>query len=200
MIRHHWVLIHRYAGLAMTVFLVIVGITGSLLAFYHELECWLAPELLTVPVRDARMLDPFTLRERAEALEPRARIDQVPLAQTPGESYGVWLTPKTDPETGKDYALPYTQIFLDPYTGDRLGTRKWGKVSLARENLLPFLYRLHYSLALPESTGNLGGYLLGITALVWTLDCFIGFYLTLPRRRHPHPNPCMLSSVEYMKI
>lgn len=37
-LRSFWVLAHRYAGLAMTVFLVIVGLTGSLLAFYAELE------------------------------------------------------------------------------------------------------------------------------------------------------------------
>jgi uncharacterized iron-regulated membrane protein len=84
----YWVLIHRYAGLTMTVFLVIVGLPGSLLAFYHELDRWLAPELLTVPVRDAPMLVPFTLRDRAEALEPRARIDQVRLAQITGEDVG----------------------------------------------------------------------------------------------------------------
>lgn len=35
-IRPFWVLVHRYAGLAMTVFLIIVGLTGSLLAFYSE--------------------------------------------------------------------------------------------------------------------------------------------------------------------
>lgn len=38
-----------------------------------------------------------------------------------------------------------------------------------------------------------GGWILGITALVWTLDCFVGFYLTLPARRkvslHPHHDP-----------
>ncbi len=34
--RKPFVLIHRYAGLAMTAFLVIVGVTGSVLAFYHE--------------------------------------------------------------------------------------------------------------------------------------------------------------------
>jgi len=85
MARHFWVLIHRYAGLAMTVFLVLVGVTGSVLAFYHELDRWLNPALLTVPVRDGPMLDPFTLRERAEipraagALETRLAHQAQPL-------------------------------------------------------------------------------------------------------------------------
>lgn len=38
MTRRFWVLLHRYAGLTMTLFLVIVGLTGSVLAFYHEID------------------------------------------------------------------------------------------------------------------------------------------------------------------
>ena len=44
--RPFWVVTHRYAGLAMTVFLIIVGLTGSLLAFYAELEQALNPQFL----------------------------------------------------------------------------------------------------------------------------------------------------------
>ncbi len=40
---------------------------------------------------------------------------------------------------------------------------------------MPFIWQLHLSLAL----GEWGAWVLGI-ALVWTLDCLIGFYLTLP--------------------
>jgi len=127
MTRHYWALIHRYVGLAMTVFLILVGLTGSVLAFYYELDRWLNPELLTVPVRAGPMLDPFTLRARAEALEPRVRIDQIPLATKPDEAFGVWLAPKTDAATGKPYALPYNEIYLDPYTGEKIGARQWGR-------------------------------------------------------------------------
>ena len=48
---------------------------------------------------------------------------------------------------------------------------------MAHENLMPFLYRIHRQLALP---GKLGTWILGTVALVWTLDCFVGFFLTLP--------------------
>jgi len=193
MTRHYWVLIHRYVGLAMTVFLILVGVTGSVLAFYYELDRWLNPELLTVPVRDGPMLDPFTLRERAEILEPRARVDGVSLHREPGEAYVLWPQAKTDPATGEPYALTYNELYLDPYTGEKIGARQWGEVSLAKENILSFLYRLHYTLALPEGTGNLGGYVLGITALLWTLDCFVGFHLTLPPSRRRSNSSLSLS-------
>ena len=72
--RRFWVWLHRYAGLAMALFLVIVGLTGSVLAFREELDVWLNPELLTVAKRDAPMLDPLVLREKAEALDSRIRV------------------------------------------------------------------------------------------------------------------------------
>jgi len=68
------VLWHRYAGLTMALFLVIEGLTGSVLAFYEEFDRWLNPQLLTVRVRNTAPLDPLTLHERAEALDPRAYI------------------------------------------------------------------------------------------------------------------------------
>ncbi|MBS1212632.1 MAG: PepSY-associated helix domain protein [Proteobacteria bacterium] len=41
---------------------------------------------------------------------------------------------------------------------------------------MPFVYKLHYALALD----TVGIWILGIVALIWTLDCFVAFYLTLP--------------------
>ncbi|MBG0812495.1 PepSY domain-containing protein [Methylosinus sp. H3A] len=178
MSRAFWVRVHRWAGLAMAGFLVIVGLTGGVLAFREELDVWLNPELATVAPRDAPMLDPLVLRERAAALYPDARIDAAPLRIEPGRSFEIRVHRRA-PEGG---ALT-TFVSLDPYTGEKLGARDWGEVSLARKDIIFFLYRLHYTLALPASTGGLGAYLLGVTALVWTIDCFVSAYLTLPQQR-----------------
>jgi len=181
--RSFWVWLHRWAGLAMAGFLVIVGLTGSILAFREELDCWLNPGLLTVAIRDAPTRDPLELLEKAEAYDPRIRAPFAVLTVEPGRSLAVQVEPRNDPTTGKPFEVPYTQIYLDPYSGDVLGVRKWGEASLAKPDIIPFLYRLHMSLALPASTGTLGTYILGITALIWTIDCFVSFYLTLPIRR-----------------
>jgi uncharacterized iron-regulated membrane protein len=42
---------------------------------------------------------------------------------------------------------------------------------------MPFIYKLHTSMAL----GARGEWVLGVAALIWTLDSFVGFYLTLPQ-------------------
>jgi uncharacterized iron-regulated membrane protein len=76
--------------------------------------------------------------------------------------------------------LGFNVIHIDPYTGRVLGTRNLGAARFDREHIVAFLYRLHYTLALPEPWGR---WLFGVVAVVWTLDCFVGAYLTFPRRR-----------------
>jgi uncharacterized iron-regulated membrane protein len=44
--------------------------------------------------------------------------------------------------------IPNDEIFLDPMSGEILGERKWGDLGQGVTNLVPLLYRLHYSLAL----------------------------------------------------
>ncbi|WP_420226752.1 PepSY-associated TM helix domain-containing protein [Pigmentiphaga litoralis] len=72
--------------------------------------------------------------------------------------------------------LPNDQVFVDPYRGVVVGERKWGDIGQGWKNLMPFIYRLHFSLALD----TIGSYVFGVIALLWTLDCFVGAYLTFP--------------------
>lgn len=179
--RHAFVLLHRYIGLVMAFFLVIAGITGAVLVWYEELDGMVLGELHKVqpPSPSAAMLDAVELHARVQTALPQARADWVPLKPEAGHAAVFWLEPKTDAVTGQDIELPFDEVFVNPYTGDILGWRTWGDISEGSKNLLPFLYRLHYSLAL----GTIGTTLFGIIALLWTLDCFIGFSLTLPRNR-----------------
>ena len=177
--RSFWVWLHRWAGLAMAGFLIVVGLTGSVLAFREEIDTWLNPELLTVAKRDAPLLDPVILREKAAALHPGALIDTVPLRREPDRAVAFTLAPGVG-----HFMSNFIQVYLDPYTGEKLGERVlWSGPTLARQDIVSFLYRLHFSLSLPWSTGSLGGYILGVTALVWTIDCFVSFYLTFPLNR-----------------
>ncbi|MDP3330791.1 MAG: PepSY-associated TM helix domain-containing protein [Methylococcaceae bacterium] len=176
MTRHFWVLLHRYTGLAMAGFLIIVGLTGSLLAFNSELEHAITPQLYVVDTGGAR-LAAAALIARAEALAPTADVNYLSLGDA--ESVLASMSPRIDPATGKAYELGFDQLILNPYTGQELGRRTWGAISEGMINLMPFVYKLHFNLALDE----IGMWALGITALVWTLDSFVGFYLTLPARR-----------------
>ncbi len=168
--RQWWVLAHRYVGLVLAGFLLIAGLTGSLLAFFNELDAAVSPQLFQVaqPSPDAMPLDSLTLRERLLAAHPHWSINYVDLKPNAGRSISFFVEEAEDNE-----------VFTNPYSGEVLGSRKWGDITQGTKNLMPFIYELHYSLAL----GVVGTYAFGVIALLWTLDCFIGFSLTLPRGR-----------------
>ncbi len=185
--RSYLAIVHRYVGLMLIPVLVIIGLAGGILAFHNELDRWLNPALLTVPVLVAanktQPFDPLTLRDRIERQWPHARVDRLKLHYEADEAYRFFLTPRINPETDKKFALTDNEVFFNPHTGEQTGARDRQAVSLAKENLMPFLYRLHYSLALPEHLLMFGIYTFGIAALLWFFDCFIGFYLTVPSRK-----------------
>ena len=172
--RGFWVFIHRWAGLALAGFLIIVGVTGALLAFNSELERIISPQLYAAPRPGAEPLDLASLARRAEAQVQGGQAIRVGLSEP--DQAEVWMVPRNEGEGGSE-ALGFNQLFLDPYTGGELGRRSWGEISEGWINLMPFIYALHFKLAL----GRSGFWIMGVVALVWTLDCFVGFYLTLPR-------------------
>lgn len=169
--------VHRYIGLVLALFLAIAGLTGSLLAWNEELEAALNPQLFRVqpPAPGAARLDPVLLHEQVRLRYPDAFVARVPLEHIEGRSQ---LFALRSLKGGKANALANDQVFVDPYTGAILGERKWGDIGQGRKNLMPFIYRLHYSLAL-DGVGTL---VFGIVALLWTIDCFVGAWLTMPRR------------------
>lgn len=174
-IRPFWVLVHRYAGLAMTAFLIVVGLTGSLLAFYEELDGMVSPQFYVEPAGRQTLPIPQLLDSAERALGSRARVASLWLSP---RHVDIGISPNNDSQSGQPLALGFDQLILDPYTGAELGRRQWGAITEGAFNLMPFVYKLHYNLALDE----FGAWTLGITALVWTLDCFVGFYLTLPAK------------------
>lgn len=168
-IRTFWGLLHRYTGLAMTIFLIIIGLTGSLLAFLPELDGAINPQFVA-PTQGVATLEPLIFLENAERSDASIKADAVWLNDTAAT---VTVSPRTSS------GLSFDQLIFNPYTGELLGKRLYGDLSQGLQNLMPFIYKLHYALALDD----VGGWILGITALVWTLDCFVGFYLTLPPRK-----------------
>lgn len=108
---------------------------------------------------------------------PHAEVTSVYLDSTGAAIIG--FDPLVAPATGKPYELGFNQLFIDSGTGKERGRLTVGGLPTGWDNLMPFIYHLHFNLSL----GEIGGWVLGICALIWTLDCFVGFYLTLPARR-----------------
>jgi uncharacterized iron-regulated membrane protein len=180
--------LHRWVGLLMAAFLFFSGCTGAIISWDHELD-----EALNEHLLDARAAGAprpaLELARQLEARHPRVEVTHSPLLAEAGHSFAFWVEPKVDPKTRKLFDVDYNQVFVDPASGVELGRREWGAAwPITRENFVSFLYKLHYSLHLPEMFGTdlWGMWLLGGIAILWTLDCFVGFYLTLPARRRTH--------------
>lgn len=168
--RRLFVWLHRWVGLVTAGFLILVGLTGALLAFYGELSHWIAPE--AYPGLHGETLAPAALARRAESLVPQGRAVAVYLG---GESGAARVTMQAAPGAEP---LGFGAVTLDAVTGEDLGRRgRPGAPPSRAADIMPFVYSLHYQLAM----GSTGAWILGIVALLWTIDCFVAFYLTLPR-------------------
>jgi uncharacterized iron-regulated membrane protein len=178
-VRSALVRVHRVTGLFLAAFLFVSGVTGSLIAFWPELDAALNPELFSVR-GGAPAPPPAVLAAKVEAADPRAQVVWMSVNPGPGEPIGVFVAPRTDPATKAPYDLNYNQLALDPSSGAILGKRFWGACCFERKNLMPFLHTLHYTLYLPE---RVGVWVMGLIALLWFADCFVAIGLTFPTRR-----------------
>ncbi len=183
--RAFWIVVHRCAGLMMAAFLFVAGMTGAIISWDHELDEWLNPHLVEASSAGLAQ-SPLLLAQQMEERYPEIAVQFIPLMVEPGKSLELGVEPRVDPVTGRLFEPGFNQIFIDPVSGEELGKREWGAAwPITQETFVSFLYLLHYSLHFPEMWGidRWGIWLMGIIALLWTLDCFVGAYLTLPARK-----------------
>lgn len=180
-VRSWLVRLHRWFGLAAAVFLFIAGLTGAVISWDHELDAALNPNLYEAR-GEGPALPVAELVARIEAADPRVRVTYHPLAVEPGHTFSAFVQPRTDPATGAPFVVDYNQVALDPASGAEQGRRMWGAVSLERQNLLPFLYKLHYSMHLPASADGFewGIWLMGLLAIAWVIDTLVALWISFP--------------------
>lgn len=177
--RAFWVVAHRWAGLTLAVFLTLAGATGALLAFYDEFYAMTAPWMrVTPPSPGAKPLDPVALFESAARAAPEASFTRVELDVKPDRALVFYA------EAKGETPLDYDEIAVNPYTGEEVYRGRWGDLADGWRQIMPFIFSLHYTFAV----GEFGRIAFGLAALIWTLDCFIGFYLTLPPLKRGWPS------------
>jgi uncharacterized iron-regulated membrane protein len=171
------VLLHRYIGLATAVFLLLAGLTGSILAFNHELDEWLNPEFYAASAQGSR-LPPGELVDALQSAHPKLQVWYMEYPHEAGHTALLAAVPRNDPATGKPFDERNQMFYLDSVSAEQKGQRYWGGCCFQRENFVPFILEFHYNLTLP---GNWGLLLMGLVAVAWVIDCFVALWLTLPR-------------------
>ncbi len=162
--------LHRYVGLLIALFIIVASLTGAALTFYQELDLLLNRHRLAITPMPGTP-DALRLREAVEQMFPGIVSHYVAL-DLEATKPAVFYVESVEESS----SLDFDEVFLHPVSGELLMTRRWGDLTQGMVNLIPFLYSLHYSLAL----GEIGIILLGVVAVLWFLDCFNGAFLTFP--------------------
>ncbi|KER09695.1 MAG: hypothetical protein HY22_10165 [[Candidatus Thermochlorobacteriaceae] bacterium GBChlB] len=146
--------VHSWLGLISGAFLIVIGLTGSILALTDELHAWLNPDLMRVePQAKTVSLDQMLANVKAKF--PDAKVFGIQQGETPDESYRVRMDLNNE--------FYYAQI--NPYSGDVLGC---GDLKPRNSYFVYFSRVMHYSL-LMRPVGDLMVALIGLMFILLTL-------------------------------
>ncbi|MBP1205661.1 sulfite reductase (NADPH) flavoprotein alpha-component [Duganella sp. 1411] len=160
-----WFQLHWFVGITAGTILILIGLTGAILAFREELLDLINPGVLNVPVESAPVLAPPQVAQAAKLLHPQARITGIIVYTEPGTTARVTLAPAPGEERGET-------IYLNPYTGALLPPLRFNEA-------FEWVELLHRHLLLPRDVGRI---VLGILAICLLGLSLSGLYLRWPRR------------------
>jgi uncharacterized iron-regulated membrane protein len=150
---------HRYIGLAVALIIVIVGLTGSILVFYPEMDNYLLDRQFGRVIPQGEKIS----YERAidvvkDHYKDRPDWQISSINQFPDRPYTAWLTTPTK---------EYTVALVDPYTSRFMGDYVWDK------SIFGTILKLHYQFL----AGEIGMIIVGIAAALMFVLSITGLML-----------------------
>jgi uncharacterized iron-regulated membrane protein len=157
MLRKTLFTLHMIAGLGAALFVVVLGLTGSVMAFEEEIDHVTHPHLFYVEAQERPALSLSALTERLSSTLP-----------APVGAYGMGVTPN------RSYYLstPAGNVFVNQYTGEMLGIRR-GPTWLSN------VHQIHLRLL----AGETGKTIMSWAGVVVVLLTISGLYLWWPVKR-----------------
>ncbi|NHZ79886.1 PepSY domain-containing protein [Massilia sp. CCM 8695] len=177
--------VHLWAGLVFGTILVVLGLTGSALAWMHELDVLLNPALLQVAPPPgmapgaAMRVAPATVQAATERLlrDPRyGRPSQLMFPERAGDVFVAWYRDPKQQASAWKVAVS-RQVMLDPATLAVTGERTWGGFGFSRPQLMSTLFHIHRYLV----AGETGKTVIGVTGVALLLLSITGIVLWWPR-------------------
>ena len=155
--------VHRWLGILLGVYFVMLGITGSLLVFAREIDRGLNPELLTAPPRgEQQPLSAIVDTFRREY--PDLPMSYVNYPLPPNGVFNIRSGPN---QASQLY------VYINPYTAEVIGDRT--RIG----SFYGFLMYLHFYLFIGQTGWTLNGW----GALLLTVLLLVGAWLWWPTRR-----------------
>jgi uncharacterized iron-regulated membrane protein len=149
---------HLYTALVVGLFVVILGVTGSIIAFEEDLDVAFNPKLMHVTPSGTDKITPSAAIAAFQALYPGAKVTQLWFGRRPDRAYST--------------RVGTTESFLNPYTGAVIGTRD-------SATGLRAIHSLHVALLMGR--GGKTVVMIISAVLVWLVGS--GIYLWWPRKR-----------------
>lgn len=167
-LRQWWLAVHLYLGLSLGLLVAMVGVTGSLLVFYVELDELLNPDLVIAESSGSRLayqqlFDAIRQAEPQRQRGWRLEISPNPLRMLTARYY--------KPQETEHMGFAPLLLSVNPYTGEVVKKRFWGDFAMT------WIYDLHYTLLIGAS----GKLLMSIFGGFLLVSLLSGVYLWWPR-------------------
>ena len=173
--------LHLYAGLWFGTLFVLLGLTGTAIAWLPELDAYLNPNLLQAstpaPGQDFQVT-PRTLQTVVDRLTADPAYGKPTQINPPADARDVYVVsykPSGKPSPFSQAIV--RQVMVDPYTLQVKGERDWGRFGLTRPLMMSGMFHLHRYLL----SGEAGKTVIGISGVMLLLMALSGIYLWWPR-------------------
>lgn len=167
--RRYWLAAHLYLGLLLGGLFVLLGLTGSVLVFYPEIDRALNPNTYPTKLIASATISPQAVLNALRSHYPQRKLGwriEMPM----NESSPIMARyMKGEEKDGQQFAP--LMVTIDPYTLSITSSRFWG------DFIVTWLYDLHYTLLLED----IGKTSLAIVGLLLIVSIGSGFYLWWPR-------------------
>jgi len=175
--RRFWLKVHLYSGLSLGLVLSVIGLTGSILVFWMEIDEFLNPALIKVRPKEGGAATYRSVQEM---------VDSARASLPPGAFVEVFDWPRHDGAAADcEVAIPnamaraidHYDVFVDPYTARVTGKRLWYSADNWWNNsFLGIIFKIHYALMIR----SWGVYLVAILSLFFLALTLTGLYVWLP--------------------
>lgn len=163
-LRQAWFQVHWFIGITAGTVLVVIGLTGALLAFHEEILDVINPGVRQVAPSAGPMLTPQQTVDAVLRAGRSERISSVAVQAEPGGSARVTFVARPGERRGD-------VVYVHPYSGAVLG-------ELQGHGFFEWIESLHRWLLLPREPGRVVAGVLAICLLGLSLS---GLYLRWPR-------------------
>jgi uncharacterized iron-regulated membrane protein len=165
-LRRTLVQVHLWSGIALSLYIIVICVTGSAIVFRRELDKALCPTVLTVPVQ-ARRLTPAELKAKARAAYPRFELNEIEVRPARADNAPVKISFVRE-------GMRLERLF-DPYTGANLAP-----AVACEPRFVTALAAFHADLG----GGRAGLRANGLAALAVILICLSGAVVWWPGTKH----------------